>query len=33
VESSPRSHDEADQARFWQISQDLTGVSYAAALG
>ena len=33
VDSSTRSHDEADQARFWQISQDLTGVSYAAALG
>jgi NAD(P)-dependent dehydrogenase (short-subunit alcohol dehydrogenase family) len=33
VESSTQSHDEADQARFWQISEDLTGVSYAAALG
>jgi len=33
VESSARSHDEADQARFWQISEDLTGVGYAAALG
>jgi NAD(P)-dependent dehydrogenase (short-subunit alcohol dehydrogenase family) len=33
VESSARSHDEADQARFWRISEDLTGVSYAAALG
>ena len=33
VESTARSHDEADQARFWQFSEDLTGVSYAAALG
>jgi NAD(P)-dependent dehydrogenase (short-subunit alcohol dehydrogenase family) len=33
VESSTRSHDEAEQARFWQISQDLTGVGYAAARG
>ena len=33
VDSSTQSHDEADQARLWQISQDLTGVSYAAALG
>jgi NAD(P)-dependent dehydrogenase (short-subunit alcohol dehydrogenase family) len=33
VESSAQSHDEAGQARFWQISEDLTGVSYAAALG
>jgi NAD(P)-dependent dehydrogenase (short-subunit alcohol dehydrogenase family) len=31
VESSPRSHDEADQARLWQTSQQLTGVSYPAA--
>ena len=28
VESSPRSHDEADQARLWQASQELTGVAY-----
>jgi NAD(P)-dependent dehydrogenase (short-subunit alcohol dehydrogenase family) len=33
VESSARSHDEADQARLWQLSENLTGVSYAAALG
>jgi NAD(P)-dependent dehydrogenase (short-subunit alcohol dehydrogenase family) len=32
VESSARSHDEADQARLWKTSQELTGVSYAAAL-
>jgi hypothetical protein len=30
VESSARSHDEADQARLWQRSQQLTGVDYAA---
>jgi NAD(P)-dependent dehydrogenase (short-subunit alcohol dehydrogenase family) len=30
VESSARSHDEADQARLWQVSGQLTGVSYAA---
>ena len=30
VESSARSHDEADQARLWQISEELTGVSYPA---
>ena len=30
VESSARSHDEADQARLWQVSEQLTGVSYAA---
>jgi NAD(P)-dependent dehydrogenase (short-subunit alcohol dehydrogenase family) len=29
VESSPRSHDEAVQARLWQTSQELTGVGYA----
>ena len=28
VKSSPRSHDEADQARLWQTSQQLTGVGY-----
>jgi NAD(P)-dependent dehydrogenase (short-subunit alcohol dehydrogenase family) len=28
VESSPRSYDEADQARLWQASQELTGVAY-----
>jgi NAD(P)-dependent dehydrogenase (short-subunit alcohol dehydrogenase family) len=28
VESSPRSHDVADQARLWQLSEVLTGVSY-----
>jgi NAD(P)-dependent dehydrogenase (short-subunit alcohol dehydrogenase family) len=28
VESSARSHDEAVQARFWQLSEQLTGVSY-----
>jgi NAD(P)-dependent dehydrogenase (short-subunit alcohol dehydrogenase family) len=30
VGSSVRSHDEADQARLWQVSEQLTGVSYAA---
>jgi hypothetical protein len=30
VESSARSHDQADQARLWQTSEELTGVSYAA---
>ena len=30
VESSARSHDEADQARLWKISQELTGVGYPA---
>ncbi|HEX4291129.1 MAG TPA: oxidoreductase [Trebonia sp.] len=30
VESSARSRDEADQARLWQTSQQLTGVSYPA---
>ena len=29
VESSARSHNEADQARLWQVSEQLTGVSYA----
>jgi NAD(P)-dependent dehydrogenase (short-subunit alcohol dehydrogenase family) len=29
VESSARSHDQADQARLWQVSEQLTGVSYA----
>jgi NAD(P)-dependent dehydrogenase (short-subunit alcohol dehydrogenase family) len=29
VESSARSHDEADQARLWQVSEQLTGVAYA----
>ena len=33
VESSARSHDEADQARLWQMSEELTGVSYAVPLG
>jgi NAD(P)-dependent dehydrogenase (short-subunit alcohol dehydrogenase family) len=28
VESSQRSHDAADQARLWDISEQLTGVSY-----
>jgi NAD(P)-dependent dehydrogenase (short-subunit alcohol dehydrogenase family) len=28
VTSTPPSHDAADQARLWQISEDLTGVSY-----
>jgi NAD(P)-dependent dehydrogenase (short-subunit alcohol dehydrogenase family) len=28
VESSPRSHDEAVQARLWQTSRELTGVGY-----
>ncbi len=30
VESSARSHDEAAQARLWQVSEQLTGVRYAA---
>jgi NAD(P)-dependent dehydrogenase (short-subunit alcohol dehydrogenase family) len=30
VNSSARSHDVADQARLWQVSEQLTGVSYAA---
>ena len=30
VDSSARSHDEADQARLWQVSEQLTAVSYAA---
>jgi hypothetical protein len=29
VDSSTRSHDEADQARLWQVSEQLTGVGYA----
>jgi NAD(P)-dependent dehydrogenase (short-subunit alcohol dehydrogenase family) len=29
VSSSARSHDEADQARLWQVSEQLTGVNYA----
>jgi NAD(P)-dependent dehydrogenase (short-subunit alcohol dehydrogenase family) len=29
VDSSARSHDEADQARLWQVSEQLTGISYA----
>ena len=28
VTSTASSHDAADQARLWQISEDLTGVSY-----
>jgi NAD(P)-dependent dehydrogenase (short-subunit alcohol dehydrogenase family) len=28
VDSSARSHDKADQARLWQVSEQLTGVSY-----
>ena len=30
VESSAQSHDEADAARLWSISEELTGVSYGA---
>src|SRR5215469_367202 len=30
VDSSAQSHDEADQAWLWQVSEQLTGVSYAA---
>jgi NAD(P)-dependent dehydrogenase (short-subunit alcohol dehydrogenase family) len=30
VDSSPRSHHEADQARLWQVSEQLTGIRYAA---
>jgi NAD(P)-dependent dehydrogenase (short-subunit alcohol dehydrogenase family) len=30
VQSSARSHDQAAQARLWQVSEQLTGVSYAA---
>jgi NAD(P)-dependent dehydrogenase (short-subunit alcohol dehydrogenase family) len=30
VESTARSHDETDQARFWQLSEQLTGVGYPA---
>jgi hypothetical protein len=29
VDSSARSHDQADQARLWQVSERLTEVSYA----
>jgi NAD(P)-dependent dehydrogenase (short-subunit alcohol dehydrogenase family) len=29
VDSSARSHDQADQARLWQVSEQLTEVSYA----
>jgi NAD(P)-dependent dehydrogenase (short-subunit alcohol dehydrogenase family) len=29
VKSSPRSHDVADQARLWDVSEQLTGVRYA----
>src|SRR5215470_4650210 len=29
VDSSARSHDEADQARLWQVSEQLTGVGFA----
>jgi NAD(P)-dependent dehydrogenase (short-subunit alcohol dehydrogenase family) len=32
VESSVRSHDVADQARLWDLSEQLTGVNYAVAL-
>jgi NAD(P)-dependent dehydrogenase (short-subunit alcohol dehydrogenase family) len=32
VESSPRSHDEADQARLWDASEQLTGVEYAVTV-
>jgi NAD(P)-dependent dehydrogenase (short-subunit alcohol dehydrogenase family) len=32
VNSSARSHDNADRARLWQVSEQLTGVGYAAAL-
>jgi NAD(P)-dependent dehydrogenase (short-subunit alcohol dehydrogenase family) len=28
VESSPRSHEVADQARLWSVSEQLTGVAY-----
>ena len=30
VDSSALSHDEADQAQLWQVSEQLTGVSYPA---
>jgi NAD(P)-dependent dehydrogenase (short-subunit alcohol dehydrogenase family) len=30
VESSAQSHDEADAARLWTVSEELTGVSYGA---
>ncbi len=32
VKSSPRSHDVADQARLWDISEQLTGVRYAVTM-
>jgi NAD(P)-dependent dehydrogenase (short-subunit alcohol dehydrogenase family) len=32
VESSPRSHDVADQARLWDVSEQLTGVRYAVTV-
>jgi NAD(P)-dependent dehydrogenase (short-subunit alcohol dehydrogenase family) len=32
VESSPRSHDVMDAARLWEISEQLTGVSYGHVL-
>ncbi len=32
VQSSPRSHDEAVQARLWDVSEQLTGVAYAVAV-
>lgn len=31
VESSPRSYAVADQARLWELSEQLTGVAYAPA--
>lgn len=33
VESNGPSHDEADQARLWQASEELTGVGYSALRG
>jgi NAD(P)-dependent dehydrogenase (short-subunit alcohol dehydrogenase family) len=32
VGSSPRSHDVADQARLWDVSEELTGVHYAVTV-
>ncbi len=32
VESTPRSHDMADQARLWDVSEQLTGVRYAVTV-
>jgi NAD(P)-dependent dehydrogenase (short-subunit alcohol dehydrogenase family) len=32
VESSARSHDVADQARLWEVSEQLTGVRYAVTV-